>query len=50
MMQDRVEIATEKKVWEGPSLNTLQIIQTLGGDGSYEDDKGGNGPISHGSG
>jgi len=34
MMQDRVEIAIEKKVWEVPSLEKLPITMTLlGGSG-----------------
>ena len=41
MMQDRVDISTEKKVWEVPSLSTLQITQTFGGDGESEYTTGG---------
>jgi len=50
MMQETVEIATmsiEKKVWEVPSLKTLQIIQTFGGGSDVESDYSGTkGPTS----
>ena len=36
MIQDKVELVAEKKVWEVPSLNTLQITQTFGGSGDPE--------------
>ena len=48
MMQDRVEIATEKKVWVVPSLDLLQITQTFGGQGDFESDIGGSGPTGSG--
>jgi len=48
MMQDRVEIITEKKVWEVPSLNILQITQTFGGSGDPESIGAGLGPDAGG--
>jgi len=36
MMKEKMIETTEKKVWEVPSLNTLQITQTFGGSGDPE--------------
>jgi len=47
MKQEMIE-TTEKKVWEVPSLNTLQITQTFGGSGEPENVGAGLGPDSNG--
>ena len=41
MIQEEIEVITEKKVWEVPSLDKLQITHTFGGKGmDYESNQG----------
>jgi hypothetical protein len=44
-MENKIDI---KKEWEAPSFEKLEVIKTLGGEGVYEDDTGGNGPVASG--
>jgi hypothetical protein len=46
-MEKKVEIL-EKKEWNAPSLDKLEVIKTLGGNGIMEDDTGGSGPKASG--
>jgi len=44
MMQEKIEIIKEKKVWEVPSFSKLSVSKTFAGGGAYENDQGnGNG-------
>jgi hypothetical protein len=42
-MENKIDI---KKEWEAPSLEKLEVIKTLGGDGNFESGLGGEGPVA----